>query len=143
MIRVQDWAEIRHLHFAEGLSERAIAERVGVARGTVRRALAAEAPPAYSRPAAPSAFDVFEARVRGLLAQFPSMPATVIAERVGWVGSPSWFRKRVAVLRPEYAPKDPADRLEHRPGDQAQCDLWFPPRGSRWRAAGGSRRRCW
>ena len=30
-------------------------------------------------------------------------------------------------LRSEYAPRDPADRLEYRPGDQAQCDLWFPP----------------
>lgn len=65
--------------------------------------------------------------MRALLAEFPSMPASVIAERVGWVGSASWFRKRVALLRPEHAPKDPADRLEHRPGDQAQCDLWFPP----------------
>jgi hypothetical protein len=46
---------------------------------------------------------------------------------VGWTGSASWFRKRVAVLRPQYAPKDPADRLSYRPGDQAQCDLWFPP----------------
>jgi hypothetical protein len=27
----------------------------------------------------------------------------------------------------EYAPKDPADRLDYRPGDQAQCDLWSPP----------------
>ena len=62
-----------------------------------------------------------------LLARFPSMPATVLAERVGWTGSASWFRKRVALLRPEYAPKDPADRLSYRPGDQAQCDLWFPP----------------
>jgi hypothetical protein len=51
----------------------------------------------------------------------------VLAERVGWTGSASWFRKRVALLRPEYAPKDPADRLQYRPGDQAQCDLWFPP----------------
>jgi len=93
----------------------------------VRRALAAEEPPGYFRPAAPSAFDVFEARVRMLLVQFPSMPASVIAERVGWVGSASWFRKRVAALRLEYAPKDPADRLAHLPGDQAQCDLWFPP----------------
>lgn len=49
MIKVQEWAEIRHLHFAEGLSERVIADRVGVARGTVRRALAAEAPPRYER----------------------------------------------------------------------------------------------
>lgn len=24
-------------------------------------------------------------------------------------------------------PEDPADRLSYQPGDQAQCDLWFPP----------------
>ena len=35
MIQVQDWAEIRHLYFAEELSQRAIAERLGVARKTV------------------------------------------------------------------------------------------------------------
>lgn len=124
---MQEWAEIRHLHVAEGLSQRAIADRLGVARKTVARALAAEAPPTYSRPPSPSAFDVFEPRVRALLAEFSSMPASVVAERVGWSGSPSWFRKRVALLRPEFAPRDPADRLEHLPGDQAQCDLWFPP----------------
>lgn len=55
------------------------------------------------------------------------MPATVIAERVGWLGSASWFRKKVALVRPEYAPTDPADRIVYSPGDQAQCDLWFPP----------------
>ncbi len=110
-----------------GLSERAIADGVGVARGTVRRALAAGTLPTFSRPPAPWAFDAFEARARVLLAEFPSMPATVIAERLGWDGSPSWLQKKVALLRPEYAPKDPADRLEHLPGDQAQCDMWFPP----------------
>ena len=25
-----------------------------------------------------------------------------------------------------YAPKDPADRIDYLPGDQVQCDLWFP-----------------
>jgi transposase len=127
VIRVQEWAEIRHLHFAEGLSARAIAVKVGVARGTVARALRSESPPRYSRPPSRSAFDGVEPWVRGLLAEFPSMPATVLAERVGWTGSASWFRKQVALLRPQYAPKDPADRLSYRPGDQAQCDLWFPP----------------
>jgi len=124
---VQEWAEIRHLHVAEGLSQRAIADRLGIARKTVARALASQGPPSYSRPPAASVFDAFEDRVRGLLLEFPSMPASVIAERVGWAGSASWFRKRVALLRPEYSPRDPADRLPHLPGDQAQCDLWFPP----------------
>jgi len=52
--------------------------------------------------------------VRELLAGFPLMPASVLAERVGWAGSRSWFRKRVAGLRMEYAPRDPAGRIEYR-----------------------------
>jgi hypothetical protein len=55
------------------------------------------------------------------------MPATVVAERVGWAGSMSWFRENVARLRPEQRRPDPADRLSWAPGDAAQCDLWFPP----------------
>jgi len=55
------------------------------------------------------------------------MPATVIAERVGWEGSITWFRDNVRRLRPEHRRIDPADRLVWEPGDVAQCDLWFPP----------------
>jgi hypothetical protein len=127
VITVQDWAQIRYLHGGEGLSIRAIAARLGLSRDTVARAVKSSSPPKYSRVSGPSAFDPFEPHVRALLVEFPLMPASVLAERVGWPGSPSWFRKRVARLRVEYAPKDPADRLTHRPGDSAQCDLWFPP----------------
>ena len=45
MIDVEDWAEIRRLHRAEGLAIKAIARRLGVARNTVRAALRAEGPP--------------------------------------------------------------------------------------------------
>ena len=109
------------------MSVRAIAARLGVSRDTVSRALASDAPPKYVRCPVDSTFDEFEERVRGLLKDFPHMPATVIAERVGWSGPPSWFRKKVALLRPEYAPTDPADRIVYSRGDQVQCDLWFPP----------------
>lgn len=56
------------------------------------------------------------------------MPATVIAERVGWTGSITWFRDNVRRLRPDRRPVDPADRVTWLAGDAAQCDLWFPPR---------------
>jgi transposase len=111
------------------MSVRAIAKQLGLSRVTVTRAVNSAGPPQYRRDPYPSAFDGFEDEVRRLLKATPSMPASVIAERVGWTGSSSWFRKNVAELRPELAPKDPADRISYRAGDQAQCDLWFPPVG--------------
>jgi hypothetical protein len=65
-------------------------------------------------------------KIRALLSQHPMMPATVIAERIGWSGSISWLRERVRMIRPEYAPADAADRLVFDPGEVVQCDLWFP-----------------
>lgn len=89
-------------------------------------ALASDGPPKYERAAGPSAITEVEPRLRALLSVYPRMPATVLAERVGWTGSISWFRERVRALRPEYLPADPVDRLEHPPGRVIQCDLWFP-----------------
>ena len=124
---MEDWALIRRL-IAEGVPQRQVARDLGIGRETVRRALAAEGPPKYERAPAPTAFDVFEPRVRALLEDHPGMPASVIAERVGWTGSMTWFRDNVRRLRPLYRRPDPADRLTWEAGDAAQCDLWFPPR---------------
>ncbi|WP_431237381.1 IS21 family transposase [Mycolicibacterium aichiense] len=126
MISLEDWALIRHLHRSEGLSQRAIARQLSIARDTVANALASDGPPKYERAAAVSAISEVEPRMRALLMAYPRMPATVIAERVGWTGSISWFRERVRAIRPEYLPADPVDRLEHPPGRAIQCDLWFP-----------------
>ena len=92
---MEDWAEIRRLHRAEGMPIKAIARRLGISRNTVRSALASVGPPKYQRPAKGSAVDEFEPRIRALLAEFPDMPATVIAERVGWTRSITVFRERV------------------------------------------------
>jgi hypothetical protein len=123
---VEDWALIRRL-VADGVPQRQVARQLGIGRSTVARAVASDVPPKYERKPAATSFDAFEPRVRELLAEYPQMPATVIAERVGWAGSPSWFRENVARLRPEHRRPDPADRLIWAPGDAAQCDLWFPP----------------
>jgi hypothetical protein len=127
VISVEDWALIRRL-VADGVPQRQVARDLGVGRSTVARALASDGPPKYERPAVASSFTAFEPAVRQLLKGTPDMPATVIAERVGWTGSISWFRDNVRRLRPDHRPVDPADRLTWLPGDAAQCDLWFPPR---------------
>lgn len=126
VISVEDWALIRRL-VAEGVPQRQLARQLGIGRSTVARAVASESPPRYERKPVTTSFAPFEERVRELLAEFPEMPATVIAERVGWDGSISWFRENLARLRPQYRRPDPADRLTWAPGDAAQCDLWFPP----------------
>jgi transposase len=127
VITLEDWALIRRLA-ADGLPKAKIARRLGVSRTTVVKAVASQAPPKYERTPGPTSFTPFEARVRVLLAETPDMPATVVAERVGWTGSIRWFRDNVNRLRAEHRPIDPADRLSWAAGDVAQCDLWFPPK---------------
>ena len=127
MISVEDWALIRRL-VADGVPRRQVARQLGIGRSTVDRALESDRPPKYERKLGPTSFTPFEARVRAILAEHPEMPATVIAERVDWSGSMTWFRDNVRALRPDYRRPDPADRLAWAAGDAGQCDLWFPPR---------------
>lgn len=123
---MEDWAEIRRLHRAEQVPIKEIARRLGVARNTVRRALAAPAPPRYERAGTGSLVDQVEPELRKLLNDHPRMPATVLARRLGWTHSLTILKDRIRVIRPEYAGVDPADRLVHEAGVATQCDLWFP-----------------
>lgn len=124
---MEDWAEIRRLHRVEGVAIKAIARRLGVSRNAVRRALARDAPPKYVRAPKGSIVDAVEPAIRELLREHPRMPATVIAERVGWERSLTVLKDRVRELRPYYLPPDPATRTAYDPGQRVQCDLWFPP----------------
>jgi transposase len=54
------------------------------------------------------------------------LPATVIAERIGWSRGMTVLKGRVAELRPLYLEPDPYQRTDYRPGELAQWDLWFP-----------------
>jgi transposase len=127
VINVEEWAEIRRLHRAEEMPIKAIARRMGISKNTVKRALAADAPPRYQRPGRGSIVDAVEPRIRLLLREFPDMPATVIAERIGWERSITVLKDRIRVLRPQFQPVDPASRTTYQAGELAQCDLWFPP----------------
>jgi len=106
VISVEDWALIRRL-VADGVPQRQVARDLVIGRSTVARALASDRPPKYERPAVSTSFTPFEPAVRQLLVKTPDMPATVIAERVGWTWSITWFRDNVRRLRPDHAPVDP------------------------------------
>jgi transposase len=127
VITVEDWAEIRRLYLAERMPIKAIAKKLGLARNTVRNAVRSVQPPRYVRAGSGSVVDAVEPRIRELLKEFPQMPSTVIAERIGWDRSLTVLKERVRLLRPVYTPQDPASRTTYDPGEVGQCDLWFPP----------------
>ena len=122
---MDDWAKIRQLFSTGQHSKREIARLVGVSRGTVDRALETDRVPKYQRALTGSSFDAFAAQVRVLLAVTPRMPASTLAERVGWSGSASVFRDKVAVIRPEYLPPDPADRWRVALDGSASPGTWY------------------
>lgn len=126
MLSVEDWAEIRRLRRSERVSISEIARVLGISRNTVKAALASEGPPQYHRRPAGSVVDEVDPRIRELLAVYPRMPATVIAERIGWAYSIRTLSARVRELRPLYLPPDPASRTTYVAGEIAQCDFWFP-----------------
>ena len=127
MLDVEDWAEIRRLRKAEMMPIKVIARVVGCSRNALKKALAADGPPAYVRPVRGSVVDPVEPRIRELLQATPTMPATVVAERIGWPYSIRLLSDRVSELRPTYLPPDPASRTSYLVGEIAQCDFWFPP----------------
>jgi transposase len=127
VLTVEDWAEIRRLHRAERMPIKVIARTVGCAKNTVWAAIRSDGPPWYQRAPRGSLVDQAEPRIRELLKACPTMPATVVAERIGWEHSIRILRDRVSELRPAYLPPDPSSRTTYGPGELAQFDFWFPP----------------
>jgi transposase len=123
---VEDWAEIRRLHRAEKMPIKVIARVMGHSKNTVKSALACDVAPQYERVPSGSIVDEVKPRIRELLAAWPTMPATVIAERIGWSRSIRVLSGPVAELRPVYLPPDPAGRTSYVAGEIGQHDFWFP-----------------
>lgn len=87
-----------------------------------------------------SVVDEVEPRIRELLPVWPTMPATVVAERIGWEHSIRVLRARVSELRPVYLPPDPASRTAYVAGEIAQCAFWFPEHRGPCRVGAGAER---
>ncbi len=90
--------------------------------------MASDGPPKYERRPAGSVVDAVEPRIRELLQAYPTMPATVIAERIGWTRSIRVLQRSGGRAAAGVSAAGPGQRAPAmQPGEIAQCDLWFPP----------------
>ncbi len=94
---------------------------LGISRNTVRGALAAHGPPKYERKGSGSAVE-FEPVIREQPQAFPTMQATVIAQRLGWTRGLTVFKDGVRELRSAYLPANPASRTTYEAGELVVAD---------------------
>jgi transposase len=130
LVEVEQWAEIRRMHFVCGLSIKEIVRRTGRDRNTVRRALRSTAPPKYTRTPAPSKLDPFKDEIHRLLRDDPKLPGQRIRELIeplGYAGSKTILDDYLREVRPLFAPPPRTfQRTAYRPGEVCQFDLWEP-----------------
>jgi transposase len=132
VVAVEQWAELRRLHFVAGVSIRELERRTGLGRNTIRRALRSEAPPVYVRRPGASKLDGYREEIQRLLREDPRLPGIRIFELIaelGFDGGKTLVYDYVAKLRPLYAPPPRTfQRTSYRRGELLQFDLWQPAR---------------
>lgn len=124
---MEDWAEVHRLFHREGLAKAAIARRLGIGRNTVDRLLGRHAPPRYVRAPAGSQLDPFAERIAAMLAEDPTVRATVIRERLrplGYRGGITILKDHLARVRPTFLAARAYQRTSYQPGEIGQVDWW-------------------
>jgi transposase len=130
VVGVEQWAEIRRLHFVKGLGIREIHRRTGLHRETIRRAIASDGPPIYERARAGSKLDAFKDEIHRLLAQEPKLPGVRVRELLeplGCTAAKTVVDDYLREVRPLFAPRPRTfQRTVYRPGELVQFDVWQP-----------------
>jgi hypothetical protein len=129
LIGVEQWAEIRRLHFVEKRSKRAIHRLTGVHRDTITRAIESEVPPRYERAPVGSKLDPFKDWICEQLRADPAIQSLRLREMagdLGYAGGKTIFDDYVREVRPRFLVKRTFQRTIYRPGELVQCDLWEP-----------------
>lgn len=124
---MEDWAEVHRLFHREGLAKAAIARRLGMSRNTVDRLLALAEPPRYARTPAGSQLVAFADAIAAMLAEDPTVRATVIRERLrrdGYTGGITILKEHLARVRPGFLAARTYQRTEYLPGEIGQVDWW-------------------
>lgn len=119
------WGEIRRLKEVDGLAERAIAEKLLISRGTVRRALAGL--PSQREPReVKSKLDPFKPAIEEILKEHPNLSGVRIFEKIkglGYCGGTTILREYLADQRGQH--REAFVRYETAPGEEAQVDWGY------------------
>jgi transposase len=132
VVRVEQWAEIRRMHFVKGFSIEEIARRTGRDRKTIGKALRSDRPPRYVRPLRSSELEPFKEEIHRLLHEEPRLPGLRLRELIGelgYEGGKTIVDDYLREVRPLFLPRPRAfQRTSSRPGALCQFDLWEPSR---------------
>jgi transposase len=130
VVGVEQWAEVRRLHFVRGLSIREIHRRTGLHRATIRRAVSSELPPRYERAPSGSKLDPFKQEIHRLLRADPRLPGQRVREliaQLGFDGGKTIVDDYLREVRPLFAPRPRVfQRTLYRPAEICQFELWEP-----------------
>lgn len=123
------WATIRRLFEVEKLSKKRIAERLGVHRWTVRRALACQDGPPRDlprRPEGPGKLEAFKGYLESRIRDFPELSAVKLLAEIkkqSYGGGITIVKDYLQTIRPKRT-REVFLRIETPPGDFGQVD-WF------------------
>ncbi len=127
---MEQWAEIRRLHFVKGLSQREIRRRTGLHRGTIRKAINSVVAPGYRRAPAGSKLDPFKDEIHRLLgddAKLTGVRVRELLEPLGCSASKTVVDDYLREVRPLFAAAPRTfQRTVYRPGEICQFDVWQP-----------------
>jgi hypothetical protein len=129
LIQVEQWAEIRRMHFVEHCAIKEIARRTGMDRKTIRRAIRLKEPPRYRRAPVASKLDPHREQISRLLGGVEGITNTGIREPIseaGYEGSKTILDDYLRELRPIICPKRTYQRTVYRPAELLQFDLFEP-----------------
>jgi transposase len=130
VVGVEQWAEIRRLHFVKGLSQREIRRRTGLHRDTIRKAVNGRRPPVYRRAPSGSKLDPFKDEIHRLLKEdhkLPGVRVRELLEPLGCTASKTVVDDYLREVRPLFSPAPRAfQRTVYRPGEICQFDVWQP-----------------
>lgn len=126
MIRVSQWAEIRHMYLTDHVPKKEIARRLGVDVKTVRRALEREDAPRRRKSPRGCRLDAHRERIEAWLREDPKLTAKRIGRLLVPICGPQrprTLRRYVARVKAKLFGKEAFVHRTHRPGDTMEVDF--------------------